>query len=312
MQAAREDEDTVIDRPLVHGVDGGHDLRHLVRSPAACVRLVVDGDEVLGQDCLLGLMNGPDDRSHPYHARERRVSTIPCRKLCGERTGEGCRRSSIRCVADLEPAVRGGSNTSPPELTLAGWRRAVAELYAEVRRCADPRRGHALWREGRDRLFRDHPDSPLAAGDPLRRSGLPYWPYDPRWRLAVPIVPAADPATHVIATAATELTRIRQIGWAELPQPIGGRLAVWWFEQYGGGVFLPFRDATAGSSTYGAGRYLLDAAKGADLGQEGDRTVLDFNFSYHPSCRYDPVWQCPLAPPENHVSVKVDAGERLP
>lgn len=214
-------------------------------------------------------------------------------------------------MADLDRALPGRPATSIPELTLAGWRRAVAELYAEVRRCADPGRAHALWREGRDRLFRDHPDSPLAAEDPLRRSGLPCWPYDQRWRLAVPIVPATEPATYEIATAPTERTRIRLIGWAELPDPIGAHLAVWWLEQYGGGIFLPFRDATAGSSSYGAGRYLLDSAKGADLGQEGDRVVLDFNFSYHPSCRYDPVWQCPLAPPENHLSVPVHAGERL-
>ena len=74
---------------------------------------------------------------------------------------------------------------------------------------------------------------------------------------------------------------------------------------------MPFRDATAGSSTYGAGRYLLDTAKGADLGLDGGLLVLDFNFSYHPSCRYDPAWQCPLAPPQNVLAVAIEAGERL-
>ena len=72
--------------------------------------------------------------------------------------------------------------------------------------------------------------------------------------------------SYEVPTAPDELTRIRQIGWVELPDPVGERLAVWWLEQYGGGLFVPFRDATAGSSTYGAGRYLLDTAKGADLG----------------------------------------------
>ena len=75
-------------------------------------------------------------------------------------------------------------------------------------------------------------------------------------------------------------------------------------------MFLPFRDATSGSETYGAGRYLLDTVKGADLGDDGGRLVLDFNFAYNPSCAYDPRWACPLAPPENRLPVAVRAGER--
>jgi uncharacterized protein (DUF1684 family) len=50
--------------------------------------------------------------------------------------------------------------------------------------------------------------------------------------------------------------------------------------------------------------------KGADLGTEGGRLVLDFNFAYQPSCSYDPMWVCPLAPPENRLAVEVRAGER--
>ena len=68
---------------------------------------------------------------------------------------------------------------------------------------------------------------------------------------------------------------------------------------------------SSGTTTYGGGRYLLDTAKGADLGSIGDRLVLDFNFSYHPSCVYDPRWSCPLAPPENRLTVPIRAGERL-
>jgi uncharacterized protein (DUF1684 family) len=51
--------------------------------------------------------------------------------------------------------------------------------------------------------------------------------------------------------------------------------------------------------------------KGADLGSEGERLVLDFNFAYQPSCSYDPLWVCPLAPPENRLPVEVRAGERM-
>jgi hypothetical protein len=214
-----------------------------------------------------------------------------------------------------EPRVDPDDSSSwaatPSEFALADWRRQIAEIYADVRRAATPPDGHALWRAGRDRLFQGHPQSPLGDTDVMRSSGIPYWPYDPRWRLTLPLVREPHGVSYEVPTAPDEVTRIRQIGWIELPGDGAGRLAVWWLEQYGGGIFVPFRDRTAGSSTYGAGRYLLDTAKGADLGSEGDLLVLDFNFSYHPSCRYDPAWQCPLAPPQNVLTIAIEAGERL-
>jgi uncharacterized protein (DUF1684 family) len=82
---------------------------------------------------------------------------------------------------------------------------------------------------------------------------------------------------------------------------------------YAGGLFLPFRDATNGTETYGAGRYLLDAAKSADLGGDPERRslILDFNFAFQPSCAFDPRWSCPLSPPENRLDLRIEAGERL-
>jgi len=76
-------------------------------------------------------------------------------------------------------------------------------------------------------------------------------------------------------------------------------------------LFVPFLDATSGTETYGGGRYLWDSGKGADLGSDGDELVIDFNYAYHPSCVYDPAWSCPLAPPENWLTVPIRAGERL-
>ena len=197
------------------------------------------------------------------------------------------------------------------ELTLTDWRREVAEMYAEVRQATEPQSAHVRWREHRDRLFKEHPQSPLAADDPMRSHGIPYWPYNPAFRFELAVDEVGSGAEHAIATAAGETTRIRQVGSVQLPEPVNGRLAVWWLEQYAGGIFVPFRDATAGAETYGAGRYLLDTAKGADLGFRDRRLVLDFNFSYHPSCRYDPAWQCPLAPAANVLSSEIKAGERL-
>ena len=106
----------------------------------------------------------------------------------------------------------------------------------------------------------------------------------------------------------------KRIGWVEVPFPAGTRrLALLWMQGYGNGLFLPFRDTTNGTETYGAGRYLLDGAKSADLGGDPARRtlILDFNFAYHPSCAFDPRWSCPLAPPENRLDLPVRAGERL-
>jgi hypothetical protein len=98
--------------------------------------------------------------------------------------------------------------------------------------------------------------------------------------------------------------------------PLAGTLEVWRLASYGGGLFVPVKDALAGrrGGTYGGGRYLIDTIKGAELGMsvdDGETTlVLDFNFAYNPSCAYDPAWACPLAQAGNTLQVEVPAGER--
>lgn len=206
------------------------------------------------------------------------------------------------------------ADQAPPtsaELQLADWRRRVAALYVAVRAEPSPVQAHALWRRGRDELMREHPESPLLPGDELRTTGVPYWPYDPELRFALELEPAGEPATLALQTGGTETTALRRVGVLALPAPLDATLDVWWMEQYAGGLFLPLRDGTAGQESYGGGRYLLDTAKGADLGVEGARLIVDLNFLYHPSCRYNADWQCPLAPPGNTIGHAVRAGERL-
>jgi uncharacterized protein (DUF1684 family) len=201
--------------------------------------------------------------------------------------------------------------TGRPELDLADWRRRVSELYAAVRADDDGPRAHARWRRGRDDLMRTHPQSPLPLGDPLRASGLPYWPYDAALRFVLVVEPVADRTVLALPTDGGAITSLRLIGRVALPSPLDASLDVWWLDQYGGGLFLPLRDGTAGTGSYGGGRYALDTAKGADLGGHGDTVVVDLNFLYHPSCRYSPEWQCPLAPAGNTIAAPVHAGERI-
>ena len=199
------------------------------------------------------------------------------------------------------------------ELELLDWRRQVAKLYTAVRAEPDPARGHAVWRGGRDHLFRTHPQSPLKADDPLRRTGLAYWPYDAALRFELELRPAAEVGRRLAVPGGSEQdsTTMVLIGSVELPPPVPATVHVWWLDQYAGGIFLPLRDGSSGTESYGGGRYALDTSKGADLGGDFGHLVIDLNFLYHPSCRYDDRWVCPLAPPGNTISAVVSAGERL-
>jgi uncharacterized protein len=196
------------------------------------------------------------------------------------------------------------------ELEVADWRREISELYAEVRAEDDPGRGHALWQRRRDELFRSHPQSPLRPGDPLRAAGLPYWPYDPGLRFELLLLPA-EREMSLSVPSSDGMIPMARIGCVRLPAPLDATVDVWWLRQYGGGLLLPLRDGTAGQTSYGGGRYALDTAKGADLGGRDGRLIVDLNFLYHPSCRYNDAWQCPLAPPGNTIGAAVAAGERL-
>ncbi|WP_089335828.1 DUF1684 domain-containing protein [Blastococcus mobilis] len=194
-------------------------------------------------------------------------------------------------------------------LSLLGWRRQVAALYAAVRAAADPETGWRTWRDGRDELFAGHPDSPLDRSARADFRGLPYAAYDPALRFEVVALPAESQRLEV-PTATDGVVPFDRIGAVELEGI--GRLDLWWLGSYGGGLFLPLRDGSAGTSTYGGGRYLLDTVKGADLGGDDERLVVDLNFAYHPSCTYDPRWSCPLAPEGNRTAAPVAAGELLP
>src|SRR5439155_19031339 len=134
--------------------------------------------------------------------------------------------------------------------------------------------------------------------------------YDPALRFLVRLTPVEyAPEKEFEAGADGKLRIVPFARTAGLEDALGGDLTLYWLLGYGGGVFLPFADATSGRETYGAGRYLLDTVKGADLGTQGGQLVLDFNFAYQPSCSYDPRWTCPLAPRANRLSFPVRAGE---
>ena len=143
-------------------------------------------------------------------------------------------------------------------------------------------------------------------------NGLDFYPYDPALRVLAGVV-AVDPESARIGASSGLSIGFERFGRTCFELLGESRtLDLYWLAAYGGGVFLPFADSTNGNQTYPAGRYLLDTVKGADLGGVDGRLVLDFNFSYKPSCAYDSRWVCPLTPRANRLGVAIRAGERLP
>lgn len=197
-------------------------------------------------------------------------------------------------------------------LALADWRRQTFDLYRRVRDMSAPDEAWQLWRNTRTHLFRTNDQSPLPAAVRENFMGGDYFAYDPAYRVTAEVrdLPAKS---YEIKTSGERTMSFTRFGGVEFEIEAGPvRLELYWLESYGGGIFLPFRDATSGEETYGGGRYLLDTVKGSDLGSVGGRLVIDFNFAYNPSCSYDPRWVCPLAPPENRLEARIEAGERHP
>lgn len=197
-------------------------------------------------------------------------------------------------------------------LDLWDYRRRVADSYWAVRRRPPNENVWAGWCEARDELFRDHPQSPLEEANRPGFVGLPYFTYDPTMRFEATVHPFEGDGRSLIGHSGPGETGFRRFGHAEIQFAEATTVLVfYWLEGYGGGVFVPFGDLTNGQETYGGGRYLLDSAKGADLGSHHEKVILDFNYAYHPSCVHSDRWSCPLAPPENRLPVAVRAGERL-
>ncbi|GAA2857480.1 hypothetical protein Acy02nite_66830 [Actinoplanes cyaneus] len=188
-------------------------------------------------------------------------------------------------------------------LELADFRAAVARNYLDAADLSD-------FRTRRDDLFATHPQSPIPPPERAGFTGLRYYPENPAMIVDVPVREAAGELT--IDTGGPDgVVRYTRAGILQTPF---GELTLWWIAAYGGGLFLPVRDGTSGSTTYGGGRYLTDTVKGTHgRGVErlgSSRVRLDFNYLYNPSCAYDPRWACPLAPPENRITVAVEAGEK--
>ena len=195
---------------------------------------------------------------------------------------------------------------------LVDWRRRVGDLF----RSGGPD-AIAEFRTGRDRLFKSHPQTPIEAEERDAFRSLSYFEHDPAYRVSARLEPGTGDELVIDTGGADGVIRYRRA--ARLVFELAGvscSLTVLSLVQYAGGLFVPFKDATAGRETYGGGRYLFDTAKDTDglvleVTPGSLNVTIDFNYAYNPSCVYSPLWACPLAPPENTLEVPVRSGERM-
>lgn len=210
-------------------------------------------------------------------------------------------------------------------LDLYDWRARVARIYRErnaaLRAGEDPEAVLERFRAWKDEMFKRHPQSPLGPEERATFTGLDYFAYDPGLRVEAELEPLADESLVEAPSSGPSAMRFPRAARVNFVlDSVPASLYVYWIDVYGGGLFLPFRDTTGPAETYGAGRYLFDTVKGSDfervdgdtegMGYGGGRIILDFNYSYNPSCAYDPRWVCPLAPRENVLPMPIRAGER--
>ncbi len=163
-------------------------------------------------------------------------------------------------------------------------------------------------RAAKDQDFRASPYSPIPNDERDTFTGLAYYPVDPAYRLeGLGLSPheGGESEAFLMPTSTDEMRRAWRAGTFRF-ELRGQPLSLVAYDLGNGSLFVPFLDATSGTETYGAGRYL-------DLEPELDGTfTLDFNLAYLPYCAYSPDYSCPLTPAENRLPVRIEAGERLP
>ena len=201
------------------------------------------------------------------------------------------------------------------EFQLAEWRQLIFDLYRQVRVLAQsqPEQAWVLWHHERSKLYGKHEMSPVSPDERDKFSGLAVFPNDPTLRYITKVESQhGECVVHDLGSDGK--LSVEPFGITKgLVDALGKEITLYRLNGYGGGIFLPFKDATSGKNTYGGGRYLIDTIKGADLGTDSDgRLVIDFNFAYSPSCAWSSQYVCPLAPVQNTLSQSIEAGEKTP
>ena len=162
-------------------------------------------------------------------------------------------------------------------------------------------------RSMKDQFMARHPESPFVAESVGGFEGLHYFEIDPAYRIPARLDRLPVPEEAYLRTNRDGQATMRRIG--ELKFRVGNRdcaLTVYHAgEGVGLSVFVPFRDGTSGTESYGPGRYLT-----LEL-NEADEYELDFNRAFNPYCAYTDAYECGFPPAQNDLPVRIPAGEKV-
>ncbi len=166
------------------------------------------------------------------------------------------------------------------------------------------------FRTNRDKSFRNAGESPLTKEDFANFKGLEYFEANEKFVVRAKLEKTADAQIFMLPTSIG--TTRKYFKYGILTFEIDGKsytLSAYQSENAAKkkdtSLFVPFRDLTNGTETYGAGRYL-------DIRiPNGDEVNIDFNRAYNPNCAYGSnEYSCPVPPRENFLQVKILAGEK--
>jgi uncharacterized protein (DUF1684 family) len=137
-----------------------------------------------------------------------------------------------------------------------------------------------------------------------RFHGLDYFPVDASWKITARWELLALPREVDVAYVHGTVTKDKIIGKVVFVRD-GKQYELLPYKQGDNGDLLfVFADATSGKETYGGARFLFASAP------KDGKVILDFNKAINPPCALIPFPNCPLASPENHLAVRVAAGEK--
>jgi uncharacterized protein (DUF1684 family) len=162
------------------------------------------------------------------------------------------------------------------------------------------------YRQRRDHFFAHHPHSPLTAQQQERFPGLDYFPERSDLALILPLDESGPGIGEEVAMPTSDSKSKAFVRVGRIHFTVDGEPATLTVFQDAdrGDLFIPFRDATSGTETYGLGRYL-------EPQQRPDGSLhVDFNYAYNPFCAYGEGWSCPTPPEENRLPMALPAGER--
>lgn len=131
--------------------------------------------------------------------------------------------------------------------------------------------------------------------------GLKYFPENPALQFRLSLDQNVPKDFVMLPTSTGAQQRYERAGKVQFQ--VDGQPATLTVFKDASGYFVPFRDTTSETETYGAGRYL-------EPEMEGDQLRVDFNYAYNPYCAYNEEYSCPIPPRENWLPVPIAAGEK--